>query len=56
MKRLLRLRRAIDGWMPSSLTTRLALAYGLTTAAILVGVATYLSSALGSQLQSRDET
>lgn len=56
MKRLLRLRRTIDGWMPSSLTTRLALAYGLTTAAILVGVATYLSSALGSQLQSRDET
>lgn len=42
--------------MPSSLTTRLALAYGLTTAAILVGVATYLASALGSQLQSRDET
>ncbi|MDT6961863.1 heavy metal sensor histidine kinase [Cupriavidus sp. SZY C1] len=55
MKRLLRVRRAIDAWMPASLTTRLALAYGLTTAAILVGVATYLSSALGSQLQSRDE-
>ncbi|AZG16932.1 HAMP domain-containing protein [Cupriavidus pauculus] len=51
----MRVRRAIDAWMPASLTTRLALAYGLTTAAILVGVATYLSSALGSQLQSRDE-
>jgi len=55
MRRLLRLRRAIEAWMPASLTTRLALAYGLTTAAILVGVATYLASALGSQLQSRDE-
>ncbi|MWL89842.1 heavy metal sensor histidine kinase [Cupriavidus sp. SW-Y-13] len=52
----MRLRRAIDAWMPASLTTRLALAYGLTTAAILVGVATYLATALGNQLQSRDES
>ncbi|SDP20122.1 two-component system, OmpR family, heavy metal sensor histidine kinase CusS [Ralstonia sp. 25mfcol4.1] len=56
MRRLVRMRRALKAWMPASLTTRLALAYGLTTAAILVGVATYLSSALGSQLQSRDES
>ncbi|RZT31403.1 heavy metal sensor histidine kinase [Cupriavidus agavae] len=56
MKHLARVRRAIDAWMPASLTTRLALAYGLTTAAILVGVATYLATALGNQLQSRDES
>lgn len=50
--RWVRLPRAIT----SSLTTRLALAYGLTTGAILVCVAAYLSSTLGSQLQSRDES
>ncbi len=42
--------------LPASLTTRLALAYGLTTAAILVGMATYLGSALSSQLEGRDES
>jgi len=48
--------RRVSRAITSSLTTRLALAYGLTTAGILVGVAAYLSSALGSQLQARDET
>lgn len=42
--------------LPSSLTTRLALAYGLATAAILVSVAAYLSSALSAQLEGRDES
>ncbi|GLC93453.1 two-component sensor histidine kinase [Cupriavidus sp. TA19] len=42
--------------LPSSITTRLALAYGLATAVILVGVAAYLSSALSAQLESRDES
>ena len=56
MKWLLRMRRALDAWLLASLTTRLALAYGLTTAAILIGVAAYLSSALDNQLQSRDES
>lgn len=46
----------VSGALMSSLTTRLALAYGITTAAILVGVAAYLSSALDSQLQARDES
>lgn len=40
----------------SSLTARLALAYGLTTVAILVGVAAYLSSALESQLQGHADS
>lgn len=42
--------------LPSSITTRLALAYGLATAVILVSVAAYLSSALSAQLESRDES
>ncbi|MFC4522439.1 heavy metal sensor histidine kinase [Cupriavidus pinatubonensis] len=42
--------------LPSSLTARLTLAYGLATAAILAGVAAYLSSALSAQLQGRDES
>lgn len=42
--------------LPSSLTTRLALAYGLATAAILASVAAYLSSALSAQLEGRDES
>ncbi|KWR87543.1 heavy metal sensor histidine kinase [Cupriavidus sp. IDO] len=42
--------------LTSSLTTRLALAYGLATAAILVGMAAYLSSALSAQLEGRDES
>lgn len=42
--------------LPSSLTTRLALAYGLATAVILVSVAAYLSSALSTQLEGRDES
>ncbi|WP_042879072.1 heavy metal sensor histidine kinase [Cupriavidus necator] len=42
--------------LTSSLTTRLALAYGLATAVILAGVAAYLSSALSTQLEGRDES
>ncbi len=42
--------------LPSSLTTRLALAYGLATAAILASVAAYLSGALSAQLEGRDES
>ncbi|MGX0937325.1 two-component system, OmpR family, heavy metal sensor histidine kinase CusS [Cupriavidus metallidurans] len=52
---MMRLLSKLQAAMPASLTTRLALAYGLTTAAVLVGVATYLSSSLGNQLQARDE-
>ncbi len=59
-RRLRRMLGRLSGALPvsltASLTTRLALAYGLTTAAILVGVAAYLSSALDSQLQARDES
>ncbi|MGX6570220.1 heavy metal sensor histidine kinase [Cupriavidus necator] len=42
--------------LPSSLTTRLALAYGLATAVILASVAAYLSGALSAQLEGRDES
>ncbi len=42
--------------LPSSLTTRLALAYGLATAVILASVAAYLSGALSVQLEGRDES
>ena len=38
-----------------SLTVRLALAYGLATVAILVGVGTYLTRGLAAQLEERDE-
>jgi len=51
----MRLLSRLRATLPASLTTRLALAYGLTTAAVLVGVAAYLSSSLGNQLQARDE-
>ncbi|CAG9172169.1 heavy metal sensor histidine kinase [Cupriavidus pampae] len=40
----------------SSLTARLALAYGLTTVLILIGVAAYLSSALESQLEGHADS
>lgn len=50
------MRRFWPPGVPASLTTRLALAYGLTTAAILVGMAAYLGSALSSQLEGRDES
>lgn len=40
----------------SSLTARLALAYGLTTVLILIGVAAYLSSALQSQLEGHADS
>jgi len=53
---MMRLLSKIRASLLASLTTRLALAYGLTTAAVLVGVAAYLSSSLGSQLQARDES
>jgi len=39
-----------------SLTARLALAYGLATVAILVGVGTYLTHGLAGQLEERDES
>ncbi len=42
--------------LTSSLTTRLALAYGLATAVILASVAAYLSGALSVQLEGRDES
>lgn len=42
--------------LTSSLTTRLALAYGLATAVILASVAAYLSGALSAQLEGRDES
>lgn len=48
---MMRLLSKLQAAMPASLTTRLALAYGLTTAAVLVGVATYLSSSLDNALR-----
>jgi two-component system heavy metal sensor histidine kinase CusS len=51
----MRLPSMLRAAFPASLTSRLALAYGLTTAAVLVGVAAYLSSSLDNQLQAHDE-
>ncbi|MFX5476565.1 hypothetical protein ABTD55_21845, partial [Acinetobacter baumannii] len=41
--------------LPQSLTARMALAFGAVAAAIMAAMGTYLSGALSTQLQERDE-